>query len=151
MSVERNFWSKVQTKNPSECWPWTASKSGQGYGRFRFRGKVENAQRVAYELTYGTIDPDKDCCHHCDNPECCNPEHLFMGTRSENMKDSFSKGRRSNFGEKNPNNKLTERQVIQIRKDVSDKRHTMAEIARKLGVDHECIRMIVHRIKWKHI
>ena len=87
------FWPRVQKADG--CWPWIASIGTDGYGKFWVRGRTTHAHRVAWELTHGQI-PDDDprlVCHHCDNPPCCNPAHLFLGTHSENAQDMVRKGR----------------------------------------------------------
>ncbi len=87
------FWSKVDVRGLEECWPWQASVIARGYGTFNFNGRVTTAQRVAWELTYGPIKEGMFICHHCDNPGCCNPAHLFEGTPSDNVQDAIAKGR----------------------------------------------------------
>jgi hypothetical protein len=82
------FWAKVE--KTAGCWLWTASKDRQGYGYFD-HGK---AHRFSYVLHYGLISTAKPCVlHRCDNPSCVRPEHLWIGTRQENMVDRDSKGR----------------------------------------------------------
>jgi len=86
---DERFWCGVKRGEPDECWPWTRSLSPKGYGRVRGR----NAHRVAYELTYGPIPPGMFVCHTCDNPPCCNPAHLFLGTYLDNIADMVAKKR----------------------------------------------------------
>jgi hypothetical protein len=85
--IER-FWSKVdKTEN---CWEWTGALTPNGYGRLAHEG----AHRVAYRLTYGDFDQGLFVCHRCDNPKCVRPDHLFLGTQFDNMRDCSTKGRR---------------------------------------------------------
>lgn len=91
------FWSKVAiTANPDKCWLWDGAKDSRGYGRFNLgghNGKTLLAHRFSWELTNGELSPDLDVCHHCDNPNCVNPSHLFLGTHKDNMNDRDKKGR----------------------------------------------------------
>ena len=90
-SEEERFWAKVD--KTETCWLWTASKNWLGYGRFKFQGKTGGAHRYSYLLINGSI-PDGLCvCHKCDVRACVNPEHLWLGTISDNAKDMVSKNR----------------------------------------------------------
>jgi hypothetical protein len=75
------------------CWNWTGTKIPQGYGHTHYRGKSIYTHRLLYILTYGEIPEGLCCLHKCDNPSCCNPEHLFLGTMADNMHDRDMKGR----------------------------------------------------------
>jgi hypothetical protein len=105
------------------CWLFKGSLDHQGYGRFKIpiiehkNGKYVKAHRFAYQLFKG--DPGEfDVCHTCDNPPCCNPEHLFLGTHQDNMKDMANKGRAHvDYGEGNKVHKFSTEQVLAIRKD----------------------------------
>lgn len=89
------YWSKVDVAAPGECWNWKASKSLQGYGQIVIRYKRYKAHRIAWYLANGNF-PKKLCvCHHCDNPSCVNPDHLFLGSHQNNMSDASHKGRMS--------------------------------------------------------
>src|SRR6266705_1205091 len=85
--------SKVQAEPMSGCWIWTAAWDGGGYPHFRLSGKDFKAHRVSYELHKGPIPRNYDVCHSCDLPCYINPNHLFVGTRRQNMLDSSNKGR----------------------------------------------------------
>lgn len=75
------------------CWLWTGSIDVSGYGDCWFRGKTDGAHRVAWLIFNGEITDGLFVLHRCDNPKCVNPEHLFLGTHSDNMRDASSKGR----------------------------------------------------------
>lgn len=90
--IEERFWSKVDRRGPDECWPWTACYSRNGYGWFGVNGKGWVATRMAWFLTHGS-PPDGFVCHRCDNPQCVNPAHLFVGSHTDNMRDAVAKGR----------------------------------------------------------
>ncbi len=86
----QRFWSHVDKS--ADCWVWTGSKS-DGYGKCRFQTKFQNTHRVSWKLANGEI-PDGMCVlHKCDNPPCCNPDHLFLGTKLDNARDCIAKGR----------------------------------------------------------
>ena len=108
-NVEKRFFEKVALpEDLNDCWEWIGAKGDGGYGSFTFEGRC-GAHRVAWEMRNGPIpkgDGYHGTCvlHDCDNPGCVNPNHLFLGTQTDNMRDAGTKGRRSsNDGEYNPN------------------------------------------------
>lgn len=116
---EDRFWAKVDVRGEDECWVWTASVAGGGYGQFGLRhGKTVPAHRLSWEMANGTIPDGLWILHRCDNKPCVNPNHLFLGTRQDNVDDMMAKGRhwiRPCKGEQNGRAKLTDAQVKEIR------------------------------------
>lgn len=96
--IETRFWQFVDVKGENDCWLWQGSHNGKGYGELSQYAlnktlKPMRAHRLSWEIHNGKI-PDGMCiCHHCDNPRCVNPNHLFMGTHKDNMHDASVKGR----------------------------------------------------------
>lgn len=86
------FWSKVD-QTQEGCWLWQGTLFTQGYGCFKIAGKLHKAHRLAYTFAKGTIPLGLFVCHHCDNPRCVHPDHLFLGTIRDNVLDSVRKGR----------------------------------------------------------
>ncbi|MBI5315856.1 MAG: HNH endonuclease [Nitrospirae bacterium] len=95
-SLPDRFWSKVAKGPPEDCWLWMGARLLTGYGVFSLGGS-DGAHRVAWMLTHGPIPPGRHICHHCDNPPCCNPAHLFCGTHLDNMRDRDRKGRGNHY------------------------------------------------------
>lgn len=90
------FWAKIdQTGGLDACWPWIGNRIAKGYGIFTYRGRNFGAHRTAYELAIGLVPNDQWVLHHCDNPPCCNPTHLFLGDAQANVDDMLAKGRAS--------------------------------------------------------
>lgn len=147
------FWNNV--KFGPECWHWLGKLNETGYGVFyggqtRRTFKTYKAHRIAYMLNASVKIPSDVCvCHRCDKRSCVNPEHLFTGSRADNMADAARKGRVQR-GERHSHAKLTEAQVIEIRTRRS-MGETMESISKDYGVGANTIGKIVHRTHWKHI
>ena len=97
-STRCRFWAAVDRRSEIECWPWKKGKFRNGYGQFNesWKPTVNNvAHRMAFFFAKGPIPSGMFVCHSCDNPGCCNPAHLWLGTPRDNVQDMIAKGRRS--------------------------------------------------------
>ena len=152
--VEERFWPKVNIKGAKECWPWVGQLTRGGYGRIKVGNRLVYATRVSLAISGVRVPTDKQACHHCDNPVCVNPEHLFLGTPDDNVQDCVRKGRQARLmgrhrGEGNPSAQLNEDQVKEILKmkgSVTPKR-----IAQKYGISRWAIYQILSGRKWSHL
>ena len=126
------------------CWLWTSTWASCGYGQFRINGKYWLAHRASWKLLYGEIPGGLQVLHKCDVRPCVNPDHLFLGTQSDNMLDCFKKGRRANILFKMPQkNKLTIDQInsiLEIRKTGI----TMINISKMFNVSESLIHRACH-------
>lgn len=126
------------------CWDWTGCFAVSGYGRMMFNYQNYRAHRLSYILHNGEIPDEMIICHKCDNKKCVNPEHLFIGTILDNVKDRVQKGRTAR-NEKSGNMKLTNKQVKQIRK----RKMSLSMMAKKYNVAESTIVRIVTNVTRK--
>ena len=143
-TLEERFLRKVVKTDT--CWLWGGAKNNAGYGNMNVGGKYYNAHRISYQLFVGMIKKGLLVCHKCDNPTCVNPLHLFLGTPKENDADKIKK-RRHMFGVKHPMSKLTEEQVLKIRKEEGSQQ----SISERYGVSRRLVGMIRNYKIWKHL
>lgn len=152
--MKTNFESKFSRSGIGECWNWLSGCDGHGYGAFLVCGKQEMAHRFSYQFYIGEIPEGKCVLHRCDNPKCVNPNHLWIGTKGQNNTDRSNKGRNAKNvqfqdrkGERNARAKLTNEDVINIRKSHLNG----VKCAEFYGVTHALIYAIRKRKIWKHI
>lgn len=171
---KQRFFESIDKNAPNGCWVWTGALNHCGYGRISICRKGYFAHRVSYELFRGPIPEGMYVCHHCDNPACVNPDHLFAGTQEDNLHDAATKGRlctekrRASYrygndswpathpnriarGERTNTAKLTKDQVIDIRRRYALKETSQRALAREYNVTQSSIWHIVRRLSWTHI
>lgn len=162
--LKARFWVKVAIGGPDTCWPWLAyrgkSKRGLDYGKIGIDGRIHFAHRIAWELTNGPIPDGLRVLHRCDNPPCCNPAHLFLGTQGDNVQDMWDKQRHGARakppvghrcrGEAHHSARLTATDVVEVRRLAADGMSIRA-IAEQFGITPQSTRAIVQRKNWKHV
>lgn len=163
------FCSKLSIGEIDQCWEWKAKKFKYGYGMFRLggrSGKGYMAHRISHLIFKKPPIGNLRVLHRCDNPPCCNPNHLFLGTVGDNNADRHAKGRskgpigmaniavrepqRMSRGEKHGRSKLTNRKVVEIRRR-RDCGQTCQFIADAFSVSKKTILNIIHNRIWKHV
>lgn len=143
----QRFWEKID--RTETCWNWTGNKNDKGYGHCYFRGKDVPAHRIAWEIEFGVIPEGLHVLHHCDNPGCVNPFHLFLGTNRDNVDDKVRKGRQSRLcGEACGASRCTWEEVREIRRLYACKWSARA-LGRKFGIAHGTVLRIVKGQTWK--
>lgn len=149
MSLHKRFWRKVRIGQSGKCWEWVAAKDKDGYGTIQTNNGKQRANRVVWELSYGEIDAGMCVLHHCDNPSCVNPSHLFLGTLGDNNRDRAKKGRSNSVsGSEHYNAKLDETDVMFIRYWLKSG-YTHQKIADVFGVSRVTITDINGSRTWK--
>lgn len=145
-----NFWNHVdKSSGPNNCWRWTKQIDALGYGRvavptanYKYRGDNVLTHRHAWTLIHGPIPKGMHILHSCDNPACCNPAHLFIGTHADNMRDRNLKGRQYS--------KITEAEVRKIRSSHAQGIY-QTTLAKLYGLHVTQISLICRRKVWKHV
>ena len=131
------------------CWLLSTNITPKGYGRFFLDGKPKYAHRLAYEAANGSIPNGMIVRHRCDTPACINPQHLLLGTPADNSADMVERGR-SARGERAANSKLTQDQVLEIRRLRSEGARAK-DLGPMFGVTRQAISKICLRQRWKHV
>ena len=144
------FWSYVDIQELFDCWEWQGGCNSDGYGNFRFNGKTRQSHRLSYQFYHGAIPKGKQINHKCNNRKCCNPFHLYAGTKQDNSDDMFRAGRQNKaHGESHGMVKLTEKQVLEIRENKDNL--SQAKLGQIYGVRQTNISLIIHNKIWKRI
>lgn len=145
----------IRVSELGPCWEWALSRNEArgGYGQMRLNGRTLKAHRIAYEKWVGEIPKGHGVLHHCDNPPCIRPAHLFTGTTADNSADMIAKGRGVNpvmCGEKSPHAKLTAKQVRTIRKRLTNG-ESLTVLGKEFQVTKQAIYRIRERLSWNTI
>jgi hypothetical protein len=147
----RRFWSKVDKRSPTECWPWLGCRCSKGYGRLGIRGLNLRAPRVAWMIAFDRNIPEGlIVLHRCDTPACVNPSHLAIGTIRDNALDAKLRGRlrsKGTRGEQHGRTKLTDDIIRSIRS--SGERHSV--IASRYGLNRSTVSKIKRGERWQHV
>jgi len=130
------------------CWIWTGTRYKEGYGKFSISGHSYRSHRLMWELENDPIPDGLNVLHTCDNPPCVNPEHLFLGTQTDNIADMKNKGRQAK-GEKIAQSKVTQEDVDDIRRIYSEGYLSQKDIADVFGISNSQVSNIVRRISWQ--
>ena len=145
-SIEDRFWREISPEPNSGCWLWTGPVDESGYGRFRIGRSKVRVHRLSYEMHCDAIPAGMVVRHRCDVPGCVNPDHLEIGTPSDNVQDKVARGRQAR-GERLPSVKLTEEDVRSIK--AMDGTHR--EIGARFGVSHGIVGNIKRGKDWRHV
>ena len=152
-NLEAKFWSKVD--KTQSCWLWMAGRTSTGYGhmgRPRYSKRTQRAHRISWMLHYGEIPSGLDVCHHCDNRLCIRPNHLFLGTRQDNMKDAARKGRVFRpRGAHSGKSKLTESAVLDMRRRFSHTIESAARLGAEYGVSKHTALAAIYGTTWWYV
>lgn len=127
----------------SGCWEWLGGRDRYGYGKVGCYGKIFLAHRLAYLAWIGLIPNGMSIRHSCDNPPCINPEHLIIGTNADNVRDRVTRHR--------SHSKLSEDDVVAIRKTYAVGDITLKKLAEQYNVSFQLIGLVVNRKNWRHI
>lgn len=151
-SPSERFWRKVEKSGG--CWLWVASTMSVGYGQFYNGTRIVGAHRFAWEEVNGPIPDGLWVLHRCDVPLCVRPDHLFLGTASDNTADMVAKGRgraKGSQGEANPRCRMTADDVLALREAYAAGEGSYRTLAARFGISRPHVSEIVTRRQWTHI
>lgn len=152
--LEQRFWAKVDKNGPvpdhrpelGACWIWIGSKTSNGYGKISAYRRLDMSHRVSWRLHFEPIPPGMNVLHSCDNPACLRPDHLFLGTTLDNVRDRIQKNRTVKGSAK-----LTEEAVREIRDKYRSTKVSMAQLGKQYGVSPATICLAITRQTWNNV
>jgi hypothetical protein len=142
------FWGKVDVGVENACWLWQGARGKRGYGNVKWRGKYWYAHRLSYFLEYGPIPEGKVVAHVCDTPLCVNPQHLFLGTHSENMNDMARK-HRGKWDTHPELTKITRADAYAMREAYTAGLASQKELQKQYGLSQSHTSAILNGIRWR--
>lgn len=149
--LEYRFWRLVNKKGEDECWRWIGCGKETYYGWMGHKGRTLYAHRISYEIHKGHIEKGVLILHKCNNPSCVNPKHLYEGTHKDNSRDK-ELTENHNRGSNNPGSKLTEKDVIEIKRLIQvEFWRTRKDIGEQFGVSGPAIGLIAMGKRWGHL
>lgn len=157
LSDRERFFSQVEKNGPiireeiGPCWIWTGSKTHDGYGKVRMMGREFRAHRASWVLRYGFIRPDVIACHRCDNPPCVNPDHLFIGSVADNMRDMKLKGRAKGPPSAKTNTAVLDDETAFLVRVLRADGWGRKELASRFGLTTTSIDNVVSGRTWKRV
>jgi hypothetical protein len=151
IDLRSRIFRSISINPQSGCWEWQKYRHEQGYGIVAVGGRNMKAHRVVWVLWFGPIPASKVVMHKCDNPCCCNPLHLSIGTQADNVADMLHKGRaHDRRGENGSIAKLTQHAVLSIKQRRSDGER-VAVLAAEYGVKPSTIYQVLSGRNWSHL
>lgn len=144
--LKDRFWEKVEQGDEDDCWEWQAHCGPDGYGRIKVDGTARLAHRISMKLR-GEEVGESHVLHQCDNPPCVNPNHLYLGDASDNMKDAYARGRKEPVSV-TPGAKVTPDEVEEIRSRYQTEDITQAELGDEFGLCQQAVSAIVNEVNW---
>ena len=143
------FISMVRVDEKTKCWNWAGHLTEKGYGQFGVDGGIVRAHRFSFEALKGEIEPGMNVCHHCDNPSCVNPDHLFLGDQQKNIDDMMSKGRNLGGVTASRYQGKVDDQVVEKIKELRASGHRNVDIAKRFGISQSYCSGLARGVDWR--